>query len=186
MWLADGLLAPLVVEEVRPRKSRFYLRNAVGMFSDLQGDPEMSAEGSKELRQILGSALYVSLTDAHRRSPKGMLTPYRAQFDDAIHSAQLSKHPLIPTSDLDLFFASTGLNEPDFSQKHLSQLLEETLAPPRPQGQVVHGGAGGSQGPAQEEKVTEKQLQKALDVTGVWVCYLQRSFARLTTGLSSA
>lgn len=52
----------------------------------------------------------------------------------------------------------------------------------------INGGSGGAGAGAGggEMPVTMQQLEKALDVTGVWVCYLQRSFARLTTGLSSA
>jgi hypothetical protein len=52
-----------------------------------------------------------------------------------------------------------------------------------PRTQVGHAGSGA---PGSEMPVTMEQLEKALDVTAVWVCYLQRSFARLTTGLSSA
>ncbi|ORY62707.1 hypothetical protein BCR35DRAFT_315598 [Leucosporidium creatinivorum] len=143
-----GLAQVMIFEEIRPRKSRFYLRNAVGMYSDMQADPLLSQEDKVGLRRMVGNALYL---------------------DDAIHSAQLSKHPLIPTEELPTYFASTGLSVPDFNHKHLHELLEETLMPPG------GGGAGG------ESPVTMQQLEKALDVTGVWVCYLQRSFASLTT-----
>lgn len=114
------------------------------------------------------------------------------QLDDAIHSAQLSKHPLIPTEELPYYFSSTGLSVPDFNNQHLHELLEETLLPPahaQQRGSGSGAGAGGGAAGASagnEMPVTMEQLEKALDITGIWVCYLQRTFARLTTGLSSA
>lgn len=54
----DGLMGT-TVQDVRPNKSRFFLRNAHGMYEDLQKSGELSDQESLELRKAVGSALFV-------------------------------------------------------------------------------------------------------------------------------
>ena len=83
-----------------------------------------------------------------------------------MHSAQLLKPPLVSQADIDSHFAQTDLQLPDFDRDRLSQSLEEILSTNDP------------------SEVSLPMLEKALWTTAIWVCYLQRTFAKLTTGQS--
>jgi hypothetical protein len=78
-------------------------------------------------------------------------------------SAQLSKPSLIVAAELGSYFTAS-LRIPDFAHDRLSILLEQQLDSLAP--------------------VTLASLEQALVITTVWVCYCQRTFARITTGLS--
>ncbi|SCV73552.1 BQ2448_7478 [Microbotryum intermedium] len=138
-----GLSALLILDEVQPRKSRFILRNATGMFEDLQRSDDLDQREALDMRQTLASALF---------------------RDDAVHAAQLNQPPLISSFELNEYFMYTDQQIPDFGGPQLSAILEQQLRPP------------------DGERLSLEALERAVNTVSVWVCFCQRTFARITTG----
>ncbi|KDE07740.1 hypothetical protein MVLG_02012 [Microbotryum lychnidis-dioicae p1A1 Lamole] len=138
-----GLSALLILDEVQPRKSRFILRNATGMFEDLQRSDNLDQRETLDMRQTLASALF---------------------RDDAVHAAQLNQPPLISSFELEEYFTCTDQRMPDFGGPQLSAILEQQLRTP------------------DGEPLSLEALERAVNTVSVWVCFCQRTFARITTG----
>ncbi|KAM0791691.1 hypothetical protein ACM66B_003964 [Microbotryomycetes sp. NB124-2] len=99
-----GIAQLLIFDEIRPRKSRFFLRNAVGMFSDLQ--LEMPDDSLLKLQRSCGTALF---------------------REDSVHSAQLCTSPLISNNELATYFVNPDLSLPDLANERLARELNELM-----------------------------------------------------------
>ncbi|KAK4054962.1 hypothetical protein OIO90_003303 [Microbotryomycetes sp. JL221] len=105
-----GIAQLLIFDEIRPKKSRFFLRNAIGMYQDLQ--LEMPDDQLLRLKQSCGAALF---------------------REDSVHSAQLCLSPLISAHQLADYFTNPDITLPDFANERLQGELDRILNSPHDQ-----------------------------------------------------
>ena len=104
-----GMTQYSLMEEagLKPLKSRFYLRSAIGIYQDLQhGD--LQAEETTKMQQDLGKALWI---------------------EDAMVAAHLAKPTLVTAAELADYFAQTGVVLPKFDDSTLPAGLDDLLDP---------------------------------------------------------
>ncbi|GAA6012748.1 hypothetical protein JCM10207_005348 [Rhodosporidiobolus poonsookiae] len=105
-----GLVQLLIYEEVLPNQSRFFLRNAVGMYQDIRVVAlDRDDQTSRDPRHGPGAALFLA---------------------DAVIAAASSRPSYITTGELDLYFVSDGVPVPDFPGSELRKELNDILQRP--------------------------------------------------------
>ncbi|GAA5914825.1 hypothetical protein JCM6882_007284 [Rhodosporidiobolus microsporus] len=105
-----GLVQLLIYEEILPSQSRFFVRNAVGMYMDIRQEAiDKGERTSREPNAGPGTALFLA---------------------DAVIAAACSRPSYITTGELDLFFVSDGVPVPDFPGSDLRDELGKILQRP--------------------------------------------------------
>ncbi|GAA5849047.1 hypothetical protein JCM9279_004706 [Rhodotorula babjevae] len=105
-----GLVQLLIYEEVLPRQSRFFARNAIGMYFDIRHDAlERGERTSKDPRIGPGCALFLA---------------------DAIISSASSRPSYITTGELDQYIVTDGVQIPDFPNADLGDELRKCTQRP--------------------------------------------------------
>ncbi|GAA6030790.1 hypothetical protein JCM8097_008877 [Rhodosporidiobolus ruineniae] len=105
-----GLVQLLIYEEILPNQSRFFLRNAVGMYEDIRQEAiEKGQRTSRDPKAGPGAALFLA---------------------DAVIAAACSRPSYITTGELDLFFVSDSVPIPDFPGSDLHDELNGLLQRP--------------------------------------------------------
>ncbi|GAA5853267.1 hypothetical protein JCM8547_000261 [Rhodosporidiobolus lusitaniae] len=105
-----GLVQLLIYEEILPSQSRFFLRNAVGMYQDMRQEAlERRERTSREPKAGPGAALFLA---------------------DAMIAATCYRPCYITTSELDMFFVTDGVPIPDFPGSDLRDELSSILSRP--------------------------------------------------------
>lgn len=104
-----GMTQYSLMEEsgVKPIRSRFYLRSAIGIYQDLQHG-ELQNEETTKMQQDLGKALWI---------------------EDAMVAAHLAKPTLVTAAELAEYFAQTGIVLPKFDDSTLPGALDDLLDP---------------------------------------------------------
>lgn len=92
-----------------------------------------------------------------------LLSTSRTQADDTTIAPRFNTPCLVSLEDLNTFYSKEGVALPDPSERRIGTDLEHIL---------------------QSNYVTKTQLTDALLTAGLWVCYIQRKFAFMSTGRS--
>ncbi|BGP51267.1 hypothetical protein JCM10450v2_007196 [Rhodotorula kratochvilovae] len=105
-----GLVQLLIYEEVLPRQSRFFARNAIGMYFDIRHE---------------------ALDKGERTSADSRIGPGCALFlADAIISSACSRPSYITTGELDQYIVTDGVAIPDFPNSDLGDELRRCTQRP--------------------------------------------------------